>query len=273
MSTTETGPVAPEVRLFLARVRHELADLDPEEVGEMTDGLEADLTELVAERGASALGGPADYAAELRTAAGLEARPLPLRRRPVYAGVRDAVARALDAGRAGWFRVLDALPGRPRGFLEALQPAWWVARAWIAWMVAQDLRGPYVVYDALWVAVLAVFVIGSVQLGRRRWGAVRLLPGSVPARLGLVALNLIAVAALPGAVDRTGWHFAEERAPMLYGDAWNDEPSAVNPHVITYEGRQACVLEVRDAQGRPVPGAYVWDATGRRTLPMSTDAC
>ena len=66
-----TAILAPaEVRAFVARVREHLGDLDAEEQQELTIGLEADLTDLVAERGPEALGDPVVYARELRTAAG-----------------------------------------------------------------------------------------------------------------------------------------------------------------------------------------------------------
>ncbi len=200
---------APQVRDFVARVRRNLADLDPEEQRELTDDLEADLADLVAERGVEALGDPVQYARELRTAAGHgpAGRPAGGERR-----VRGAVLEALDSTHASWNRLLDSFPGDLRGFLCAFQPAWWVLRAWVAWMVAQDLRGPYVVISSQWLALLAVFVVVSVQLGRRAWGLRRVLGASALARLLLVGLNLFAVSMTPGAADRLAWHVAEQRA-------------------------------------------------------------
>jgi hypothetical protein len=81
-----------------------------------------------------------------------------------------------------------------------------------AWLVVQDVRGPYVVIDGEWLVVLAVFVVVSVQLGRRTWGIDRLLAASVLARLLLVGLNVFAVTMVPGAADRLAWHVAEEKA-------------------------------------------------------------
>lgn len=45
--------VLPEVAEFVGRVRLRLSDLEPEVRDELTDGLEADLSELVAEHGGS----------------------------------------------------------------------------------------------------------------------------------------------------------------------------------------------------------------------------
>ena len=67
--------VAPEVAQFVAAVRAELADLDPEVVEELTGGLEADLTDSLEAAPGNGFGDPAAYAAELRSAAGLPPRP------------------------------------------------------------------------------------------------------------------------------------------------------------------------------------------------------
>ena len=89
-------------------------------------------------------------------------------------------------------------------------------------MVAQDMRGSSHAFDgdARWIAVLAVFVLVSVQLGRRSWGCERLMTGSVLARLLLVGLNVCAVAALPGAVDRAANQIAMDRGEVYWGEPW-----------------------------------------------------
>lgn len=266
-TTEEPVSVVPaEVRDFVAEVRVRLADLPVDEQQELTAGLEADVADLVAERGVEILGDPGDYARELRVAAGHlpDAGGVSLAGR----GVRAAAMDAMDAAHTSWDRLLDSLPGDPRGFLVVLQPAWWVLRAAVAWLVAQDLRGPYLVLDGPWLVVLGVFLVVSVQLGRGRWGVAGLLRTSLLARLALVGLNVFAVTMVPGSVDRLAWHVAEQRA-------WQFDDGAVDvdPHVITYRGGQACVLEVRDAAGEVIEGAYVWDATGERRLPMRTRNC
>lgn len=73
-STTHT-----EIEAYLGQLRHELADLPPEEVEEIVQDLEPQLAEIAEELGAELssatltdrLGTPADYARELRFAAGL----------------------------------------------------------------------------------------------------------------------------------------------------------------------------------------------------------
>jgi len=262
--------VRPEVQAFVEEVRAGMSDLDPDECQELTAGLEADLSELVAEHGPDALGDPGDYTRELRLAAG---HPPAMGRLPRERRVRAAVMEALDAAHAHWDRLLDSMPGGgPRSFLTAVQPVWWVVRAWVAWMVAQDARGVGFSTTGPWLAVLAVFVVVSVQLGRRAWAFDRLLDRSVLARLLLVALNVGAVAAAPGAADRAASGITEDNAWMF------TEPAVAtvrddNFGVITYRGKQACVLKVFDADGHPVKGGYVWDATGNRRLPMHTRGC
>jgi hypothetical protein len=118
---------------------------------------------------------------------------------------------ALDSAHESWNRLLDALPQSPRPFLESLEPAWWVLRAAVAWLlIAGD--GLPVLRDRHEVASVcaAVFaVVASVQLGSRCLG--HLGPSAARsaflARLALVGLNAFAVVVTAGrlrvdAVDR-----------------------------------------------------------------------
>ncbi|MCW2853652.1 MAG: hypothetical protein JWM84_3316, partial [Nocardioides sp.] len=77
-------PARPEVEAFVADVRARLADLSDDEREELLGGLEADLSDQVAD-GAVVLVDPAAYAAELRAAAGLPERT-PARRRVPLTG-------------------------------------------------------------------------------------------------------------------------------------------------------------------------------------------
>jgi len=258
----------PEVRDFVDRIRAFLSDLDPDEQQDLTAGLEADLADLVDERGPEALGDPAAYARELRVAAG---HPAEMRPKPGGRGLRNAAMDAIDSAHASWDRLLDSLPGDPRGFLTALQPAWWVVRGWVAWMFVQDIQGPSLMVTTPWLVLLVVCIAASVQVGRGSWGVDRLLTTSVLARLLLVALNVFAVCTSIGAADRLAWYVAEQRA-------WQFGPTEVhygdNPEVITFQGHQICELQVRDLSGNVVEQVQVWDATSEQTLPMLNDgAC
>jgi hypothetical protein len=264
--TTHISEQPTQVHEFVARVRLLLADLDPEEQQELTAGLEADLGDLVAERGIDALEDPAAYAGELRVAAG---HPAVMATRPGGRGFRGAVMDAIDSTHASWDRLLDSLPGDPRGFLTAVQPVWWVLRAVVAWLFTQSMRGPYLVFDGGWLAVLAAYVVISVQIGRGRWSVERLLSASVLARTGLVLLNVFAVLLLPGTANDLEWRIAEKHA----GDfGYYDDAEPVSD-VITFQGGQVCDLEVRKSDGRVVADSYVWDVTGDRPLPMHNETC
>jgi hypothetical protein len=178
---------------------------------------------------------------------------------------------AIDSTHASWDRLLDSLPGDLRGFLAAIQPVWWVLRAWVAWMVAQDVRGPWVVLDAKWLVALVVFVVVSVQLGRREWGFGRLLATSVLARLLLVGLNVFAVTMAVGAADRLAWHVAEQRGWQL--GAYDGSAGLAHSYPFPQKHGRTCVLEVRDAQGRVIRHAQVWDRTDDKRLPRRIDGC
>ena len=97
----------PEVRLFVRAVRERLEDLTEEEREELVGGLDADINDLVEERGLDALPAPSDYARELRTAAGFDPEMRPVRS-PRSAATR--VTGVLDAAHARW----DALVGPAR---------------------------------------------------------------------------------------------------------------------------------------------------------------
>lgn len=284
MSTTETSPetspetsrVAPEVRLFLARVRHELADLDAEEVGDMTDGLEADLTELVSERGAAALGNPSEYADELRAAAGLEAH---VHRRAARRPLGERVTGWLDAGHRRFDALVAALPGDASGFLAALCPVWWVARAWIALLAgvgilkdAAGLASPYYApalvphVRGLGWPLLAVAVIVSVQLGRGR-----IWPGGsrgVAARVVLLALNVLALVLLPvvfasvrNEPDQSYWQGYQdaETVSTVDGPGYGiDEDAGVYS-----SGRWVTNIYPYDASGKPLVGVQLFDQLGK----------
>jgi hypothetical protein len=266
----ETIRLTPEVDAFVAAVRARFGDLPAEEREDLLDGLEADMSDLVAERGPEALGDPDAYAAELRAAAGLP-ELVPTRQRRVPAiGLGDV----LDDLHRFWDRSLDALPHSPRGFIESLASSWWVLRAFVAWMVVQDMRGGNQVFlTAPWLAVLGLMVIASVQLGRGGWGLAA-LKSYASARLVLVGLNLVALAMLPGALDRLNWMAAENRGSDLYGYEWYESPpNQPDPDVITYQDQQVCTLRVVDKLGKRVEGLRVLDATSNRLLPMDNGNC
>jgi hypothetical protein len=171
-----------QVTEFATAVRRALSDLGPDVLDDLTDGLEADLADKLAD--GEPLGDPGAYAAELRAAAGVSP-----------AGRPSALGRAkedLVAFKEGLQPLLRApfIVGIT-AFLVSLRPAWWVLRGWTLFGLLNWRRQWSGVPDdiAQW-ALLAAFVVLSVQWGRGRW-----LPWrwSRPAAIGVSAVALLMV--------------------------------------------------------------------------------
>lgn len=287
-----SGPRTPRdlVAAYAVAVRGALADLPDETVEDLTDGLEADLLDALADddaphRGAhgpaapgptadtlvALFGAPAGYADELRAAAGLAPRRAAstsaadgsaadpgATRRPVRAAVR---ALARDT-RASWAASARAVRHSPHGapvfdLLGSLRPVWWVVRAWVAVTVVTWTREPVAALPqtpAVWLALLVAVVV-SVQFGRGRW--------SFPPRQRWVG-RLLTVAAVVLLVP-TAFAISDDGAlPGAYSRGYSDGLSASAPGSgVFVDGDAVGNLFVYDAQGRPVPDAQVYDDRGR----------
>jgi len=186
---------------YVTAVRGHLDDLSADEIDELTGGLEADLDDALGDSGADGLGPaelfgpPGEYAAELRTAAGLPPRA-PIEERP-GAGV---------GLRRRWARLADRVRAHPRwpvvrDFLLTVRPVWWVARAFMATAVFDQVFG-LSGFAAFCLLLLAVVV--SVELGRRRTAATgRWWRGTIAAGNTLAVLLLpFFLAALTPAAPR-----------------------------------------------------------------------
>lgn len=256
---------AADVGAYAAAVRVALADLGPEQVEELTDGLEADLAEAWADEDrhrapdlVGAFGTPWAYARDLRAAAGLAPERSARGPRGALRTLRIEVRRLprdlrheLRSTR-WWPEVEDAA--------TSLRPAWWLLRGWafaqlVVWIATPGNQ------DRWWLpaeplpwAVLVVAVVASVQLGRGRWAVGRrwrpLLRG-VSAVCAVVGVGLLVY--LP-AVQRSQVEGYEERLAQPPSDG------------VVVAGRRATNLFVYDAQGLPVPGAQVVDQAGDPVL-------
>ncbi len=239
MSLPTTNPVAwHEASSYATAVRHQLDDLGPDVVEELTGGLEADLLDQAAESAvplSERLGDPGGYAAELRAAAGLAPRTAPL--------PKEGVA---VAWRRSWEENLATMRRQPWGptaesVAVQLRPVWWLVRAWVAFQVLVDVMVSGVWNMALpwsfgsWVLLLAL-VAGSVALGR---GLGRTL---VPVRVATLVGNLIAVLML---------------LPTL---AWVDDPPAASMSDPMAEQGYATTGLVAD--GRTVTNVFPYGPDG-----------
>jgi hypothetical protein len=278
MTTTDAEPnVAPEVRLFLARVRRELADLDPEVLSDITDGLEADFAELVEERGAEALGDPVEYAKELRAAAGIPVGPKPPR------GLSERVDGLLDAGHARF----DAAVAKVGALLRTdlgpvvawLRPLWWILRAWAAVFLMFGMFLGWPMFHGATLFMVAVASVASILIGKGRiWPGGR--RGAV-ARVVLLGLNGFAVV-----VFAWMWLYAVVNAEAGdYHRGWEDGYSEAATGVasdgtpideqagIYSGGRWVTNIYPYDASGKPLVGVQLFDQSGEPIKVVTQPDC
>jgi hypothetical protein len=159
-----------EIGQYLDGVRAALADLPAPVRDELLEDLPEHLADVAADGAGSLrsrLGSPAEYAAELRTAAGIGARAdggLPGTYTAVVGLLRDKL-RALDDFGGPVF-------GYPRlsEFGRLLRPGWWVLRGYILGMlVIGAVDGNQGVLPASLAGLVVIFiaVVASVRFGRR----------------------------------------------------------------------------------------------------------
>lgn len=255
-----------DVAGYAAAVRRALVGLGPEQIEDLTDGLEADLAEALADEEHVRHGGdlvdlfgtPEAYAAELGAAAGLEpAPPAPAERHLIPEAVRHPV-RALTAFGARRLAGLRARAWWPpvEDFLMALRPVWWVARAWVVFQLTVNLGGvrpDWLPANALELVWFLMLVVVSVHWGRGRWE----LPPRWR-RLPRLVSWVAAIALLPVTV----WLHGSAGVEVYYGSPQTVyEPTAMDGVVV--DGMQVSNLFVYDAEGNPLEGVQIFDDRGR----------
>ncbi|MCW2784483.1 MAG: hypothetical protein JWP74_1000 [Marmoricola sp.] len=284
MSTIDIAPeTLSAVRAFLDAVRGELADLDPDELSEIADGLEADLAELVGDQGADALGDPVAYAAELRQAADLapaSARAGRFRRRavgPLLGGLLDAV-------RERWDRAIAVVPGDVGGILASLQPVWWVARAWIAVQVGGLAFGAYELHvvpgqSPVGVGAFAVALLVSIQLGRQKLVPAERLRRATGLRVLMIALNVFAIASVPSVAQglRHAQDDLQNRASargVQQGYQQGIGSVGVTSHAGMYvDEKWVSNIYPYDARGNPLVGVQLFNQIGQPLNVISQAEC
>ncbi|SFK21310.1 hypothetical protein [Cellulomonas sp. KH9] len=267
--------IAQDVRTYAAQVREALADLDREQVDDLTDGLEANLTDALADdrrtHRASLVdefGTPATYAAELRSAAGLApAEPVPgpagrlgrLLRAPDRR-VRAAASRVLARlRREAWWPPVEELA-------TDLRPVWWVLRAWVVYQVVVQVLASESAWlpshPAAWLLLGGLLVV-SAQIGRGQWFASRRAGERMQVVSVLAAVALVpVVAALQG---HDGWlrdqvwayhHMDAVAAPT--------QVERVPLDGVVVGGMAVSNLFVYDAAGNPLTDVQIYDDRGRQ---------
>ena len=254
-----TATTTTEAQAFLAAVGRELDDLPDEERAGLLEDLSSHLSELSGQPEevplGIRLGPPAEYAAELRSAAGLPPRPQGGSAPPrLRRSLSDVLARSAAAGlatrarRHPWSRQALAL-------LAELRPAWWVLRGYLVvalpalwWVNANDDFPLPTIFGSGILGAMAVIaaVVASVRVGRRR-----LAQGGRPLVLVLdVALALGALSLLAQSGLRT--------QPVHH-----DPSSAWSGYEL--ESRYGPVTNIYPytAQGEPLEDVLLFDQDGR----------
>lgn len=266
-----TTPVRDDIRVFAAAVRTHLDDLPTDEVDDLLDGLEADLSDQAAEAGdAFELPDATTYAAELRAAAGLPERTAASggRRTPMVQMVRD-----------GWLETAASVRSSPAGawtldLLTSLRPVWWLLRG-VTWYFAAYVvlltLVPSRTYNGLlgavfalngnvgaWTVLLGLLLL-SVQWGRGRW-----MPWRGVRVLRTVA-SIGAILALPMLVG-------------LYSSAvsqiWTDsrpEYASYLPPGLSVDGQRVRNIYAFDADGNPIPAVQLFDQDGNALSTVGRD--
>jgi hypothetical protein len=266
MSTTT---VRADIAAFAAAVRSHLDDLPADDVDELVDGLEADLSDQAAEADdAFEIPDAASYAAELRAAAGLGERvaPAPKTRRALvsrWRGARASVVSTLRSYALGAW-VLDTL--------LALRPVWWVLRAAVLYLVLVPFLGisrplgndmvDRVI--ALWsgpapALLLAALLVVSIQWGRGLWLPTRWMRGLK------VGVSIIAVLASPLLLVTVG----DARDAVFSARVGYQGPSYTPG--LAVDGERVRNVFAYDAAGNALPQVQLFDQSGRPLTTVGRD--
>jgi hypothetical protein len=259
---------------FVDRVRALLDDLDDDTRTDLVEGLEADLGELVGERGPGALPTPEQYADELRAGAGLPARRGTALLRDRVRRRQQRPARPLDQRFDElcdrWRDRFTARATTPRvapawNLVQSVRPAWWVLRGYLLVQAADVLTGPWESLDLvpeLGVPLLGplltlLAVVLSVQVGRGRCWPGTGGPVRVHARAALLVLNAAALVAVVPVVDAVD-NYGPEQIAVSQASRYVDQSG------LRLRGEPICNIQPYDADGRRLEGVQLFDQDGER---------
>lgn len=232
---------------FADAVRAELADLSREEIADLTDDLEAAINDRLAEEGEHFNpGSPAEYAAEMRAAAGL---PAP------KTGRRRVTIEAINARSVTWFRKRQ-FTSVIFDFGLTLRPFWWVLRAYVAWLLffeaiffGGNSNRLLPKSSVEWLFLIAIMVV-SVQLGRNRWFTSKFF------QVAVLPLNILALVLVPVSIG-----VADQReTEITYLETYINELPATDG--LRINGQAITDLKVLDTNGQLVADAIIQDQNG-----------
>ncbi|MET0788759.1 MAG: hypothetical protein ABWY33_05895 [Cellulomonas sp.] len=273
MSVLDTTD-ALDVAGYAAAVRRSLSDLGPEQVEDLTDDLEADLADALADERHVAhgrglleqFGPPEDYAAELRSAAGLA--PISTVATGWQRFFPDPVEDVRRFGRWSLRRLREQSWWQPvEAFLVSLRPVWWLVRAWIGYEVLAMYFGgaasTAIPRSLLSVVVLLVAVVVSVQCGRGVW------LGSPRTRWLVVTANVVAMVALLPVVSWVQGKLQYQEALVAgyesgaYAGGTQTIYKDKTVDGVVVDGMQVSNLFAYDAEGNPLTDVQIYDDRGR----------
>jgi hypothetical protein len=197
-----TTTVPPEVEAYLASVREALDDLPSAERDDLLAEVEDSLVEAAADGPIAArLGRPEDFAAELRAAAGLHARP----------------AEQRPGASSRWRELAAGIAAHPRirslwHLAGELAPAWWLVRGYLAVAAlallldaSWSVNHPWMplLLGSAWGGVLVIAAAVAVSM----WAGLRLRGAHGAAARTAIAANVLLVLALVPVVQ----HLREPR--------------------------------------------------------------
>jgi len=256
--------VPPAVSAFAAAVRAALSDLAPDEVDELTDGLEADLTDRMAELhdadpdatdpATAELGDPVAYAEELRAAAGMPHRT-PRRGFAVdLAELRHAPAVVASAFRE--FAAAHPFVERVGGFLRAVRPLWWVFRATVVTALIVNVTRPgwWSPINGMTVLVGVAALVVSVQFGRGKWLPFAWMRGMLLALNVVLAVCAPVIVAVAVTAVNNAW----------YSTTYADESTGdLSTSGLMENGNPVSNIFAYDAQGNPLRNVQLFDQDGK----------
>jgi len=226
-----------QVTAFATAVRRSLVDLGPDSLDDLTDGLEADLADKLAD--GEPLGDAAAYAAELRAAAGVAPATRPTIAVNVRANLADLRSRFAPF-------VAHPIVVEVTAFFVALRPVWWVLRAWgLFFILAGFHTVPSNPYDP-WL-LIALLVL-SVQWGRGRWLPWKWSRGAV------IVLSVVALLALPTAAS----YLVQK---ITYVD--DMDPNDFIPTGLLLNKQQVTNIFAYGPDGEPLTDVRLYDQSGQ----------
>lgn len=261
-AASPTTNLAERAEAFAAEVRSNLTDLPTDELDDLLDGLGGDLAERLAD--GDELGDAAQYADELRQAAGLPPRETATEIAPQLT-FGERMGEWIDAKRAAtsaWFAATPARAGF-RDFAVTLKPLWWVIRAMVVCWAALAFFGHPMVngfqVSPIALALNAFAIIVSVQWGRGKW-----LPNTflkvtyTVARVAAVVLLLPALMLSWSMLTSPNIDYVEASPSYLPGLHTNGE-QVTNIFAYDCEGNLLDSVRLYDQNGNPLETTLVDD--------------